>query len=329
MKKILKIMGILAGVLVVAAAAGMIYISSAYPDVEDAPDIKVEITPERLARGEYLSHHVSVCIDCHSERDWTTFAGPMKAGTIGQGGEVFNEDMGFPGTFVAPNITPAALSSWTDGEIYRAMTSGVSRDGRPLFPVMPWPLIGQMDTEDVYSLIAYVRSLQPIEKPNTPSSANFPMNFIMKMMPKPASPHTRPDTTDWLAYGEYMTRSAGCQECHTPMDKGKPLEGLSFAGGMEFKFPGGSTIRSLNITPDKETGIGSWTREMFVNRFRSYVDSAYIPQKIAPGEFTTPMPWFMYGGMKEQDLAAIYDYLRTVTPVSHSVVRYTPPAAKN
>jgi mono/diheme cytochrome c family protein len=327
-KKILKVLGILVGIVAVLVIGGLIYISSAYPDVSDAPDITVEITPARLERGEYLATHVSVCMDCHSTRDWSHFAGPPVAGTYGEGGEEFNESMGFPGTFVAPNITPVALSSWTDGEIYRALTAGVSRDGRPLFPVMPWPLLGTLDREDIYSIIAYIRTLPPVEKQNPVSSANFPMNFIMKMMPKDATPGTRPDPSDHLAYGKYMTTAAGCQDCHTPMEKGEYVEGMMFAGGFEFRFPDGSIVHSMNITPDKETGIGNWTKDMFIARFKSYVDSSYTPPQVAPGEFNTPMPWTMYGGMKEEDLGAIFDYLHSLTPVSHRVERFIPPGSQ-
>lgn len=79
--------------------------------------------------------------------------------TLGAGGEKFDRTMNFPGEFYSKNITPFALKKWTDGGIYRAITSGVSKDGHPFFPVMPYPNYNQMATEDVYSLIAYLRSL--------------------------------------------------------------------------------------------------------------------------------------------------------------------------
>jgi hypothetical protein len=90
--------------------------------VGPAPTLRVEATPERVARGKYVVEHVAVCTDCHSQRDWTRYAGPIKPDTYGVGGEVWDEAVDFPGRLVSLNITPAALASWSDGEIVRAFT---------------------------------------------------------------------------------------------------------------------------------------------------------------------------------------------------------------
>jgi len=137
MKKVFRVLGILVLFIAILAGGGLSYLNIAYPKVDAAPDITVEITPERLERGEYLANHVNLCMDCHGIREWDKFAGPPKPGSEGTGGEHFNHDMGFPGDIVSRNITPFGLKDWTDGEVYRAITSGVSKDGSPLFPVMP------------------------------------------------------------------------------------------------------------------------------------------------------------------------------------------------
>jgi hypothetical protein len=159
MKKLLKILGVLIGVLVVCAAGAIVYVTKFLPNIPALEHLKVEAMPDRLARGEYLANSVCVCMDCHSTRDWTVFSGPLKQGTLGVGGERFDQTMNFPGAFVATNLTPHSLKDWSDGELYRAITSGVSKDGHPLFPIMPYPSYGKMATEDVYSIIAYLRSL--------------------------------------------------------------------------------------------------------------------------------------------------------------------------
>ncbi|HEX9741148.1 MAG TPA: hypothetical protein VGA29_10270, partial [Ignavibacteriaceae bacterium] len=159
MKKVFKILGILVGVVVLFIIAGYIYLNTAFPKVDSPADIKVEVTPERIARGEYLATHVAVCIDCHSERDFTKFAGPIKPGTEGSGGEVFDENIGFPGKVTTKNLTPANLGSWTDGELIRAITCGVTKDNRALFPMMPYPNYNQFSEEDLYSIVAYIRTL--------------------------------------------------------------------------------------------------------------------------------------------------------------------------
>jgi len=325
MKTLLKILLGIVGVLAILAVGGVIYLNSAYPDVSEAPDITVERTPDRIARGEYLAMHVSMCIDCHSEREYSRFAAPVKTGTYGQGGELFGEQMGLPGNFYASNLTPANLGEWTDGELYRAITSGVGRDGRPLFPIMPYTHYGKMTREDIYSIIAYLRTLEPIEHDVPVSEAAFPMSLIMRTIPRePNHAASIPSTDDPVAYGKYVINAAGCAECHTPMEKGEFIEGMEYAGGMEFPLPGG-TVRAVNITPDAETGIGGWTEEMFVQRFRSYADSVYAEPQLGPSDFNTIMPWRMYAGMTDQDLRAIFTYLKNeVKPVNNAVVRYTP-----
>lgn len=323
MKIAKKIAVWLLAVIAVVAAGGYTYIQSAFPNVGEAPDITVEATPERLARGEYLAHHVAGCIDCHSTRDYSRFGAPMVEGTMGRGGEKFGEEMGFPGNFYSPNITPHHLGDWTDGELYRAIVSGVSRDGRVLFPVMPYPDLGKMDREDIYSIIAYIRTLEPIAYDPPASEASFPMSLIMRTIPAEPAHAPRPNPSDKVAYGKYMVMAAGCTHCHTPMEKGEPLPGKLFAGGSEFALPGGM-LRSTNITPDKESGIGAWTEDMFVQRFRMYVDSVYVEPIIGPHDFQTIMPWLFYADMKEEDLRAMYAYLRTVPPVRNTVERFAP-----
>lgn len=299
------------------------YVSFALPDVGNPEDITIEITPERLERGKYLAHSVNACMDCHSKRDWTKTAGPLIEGTLGQGGSEYNQELGFPGKFYAKNITPYALKNWTDGEIFRAITAGVSKDGTALFPLMPHPNYGKSDREDIYSIIAYIRTLEPIVNEIPESVPDFPMNFIINTIPQKPQFLKIPNQRDQVAYGAYILNAADCFSCHTKQEKGAPLPGMDLAGGFEFKMPGGGVVRSANITPDRETGIANWTEEMFVNRFKSYVDSTYKPADVKPGEYNTVMPWTMYGNMKTEDLKAIYAYLRTVKPVKNQVEKFS------
>ncbi|WP_159470163.1 c-type cytochrome [Dyadobacter sp. 3J3] len=316
--KVLKITGkILAG-LVFIIAAGIIYVKAALPNTGPAPVIKIERTAARIERGKYLANHVTVCMDCHSTRDWSQYAGPL-TGALGGGGEEFNQTMGFPGKFYAPNITPYTLASWTDGEIFRAVTTGVNKSGKALFPVMAYHRFGQLDKEDIYSVIAYIRELPPLKKEIPKSEPDFPVNILINTMPQKASFENRPSETDQLAYGKYLITATGCVDCHSKTEKGSVIPGTEFGGGMEFAGPNG-IIRSPNITMHK-TGIGNWTKEAFVSRFKAYTDSSYVPHQVTADEINTPMPWVMYSGMKEQDIAAIYTYLSTVKPIDHQVVR--------
>ncbi len=327
MKKLLKIIGVLLLVVVVVALGAITYITQALPNIEAPTDLKVEVTPERVERGAYLAYSVCVCMDCHSTRDWNAFAAPLVEGTLGKGGEKFDRTMNFPGEFYSKNITPFALANWSDGEIYRAITSGVSKDGHPFFPVMPYGNYNKLATEDVYSIIAYLRSLDPIKtEPYPDSDIDFPLSVIMRTFPQPAQPMERPAMTD-PRYGEYVTNAAACIECHTNMVKGEKV-GERLAGGFEFLFPNGGIVRSANITPS-EDGIGRWSKEQFIQRFTMYQDSAYVAPAVnwERGDMQTPMPWMMYSTMTETDLGAIYNYLMTVPAVNGVVEKWTPPGS--
>lgn len=319
--KLLKILGIVLLLLVVLIAGASVYLKSFLPNTGDAPDIKVETTPERLARSEYLANHVTICIDCHSTRDWSLYAGPVTSDDLGGGGEVFSREFGFPGVFYSKNITPHHLGNWTDGELLRAITSGVNKDGEALFPLMGYKRFGKMDQEDIYSIIAYIRSLKPVKTEIPEREVDFPVSFLLNTMPTPAKFTTRPQENDQINYGAYLVNAAGCVECHSKTDKGQIIPGTEFGGGFEFNQPAG-IARSANISPDKETGIGTWTSEMFVGRFKMYTDSSYTPSKLAPDEVNTPMPWVMYSGMKQSDLEAIFAFLQTVKPQKNKIIKF-------
>jgi|SRR5690606_20942533 len=318
MKKIFLVLGL---ILIIGLGAVMGYLKFGMPDLAPAPELTVERTPERIKKGEYLAMHVAACMDCHSSRDWTIFSAPLVEGTLGKGGEYFGPEMGFPGEFYSRNLTPANLGNWTDGEIFRAITSGVNKDGEALFPVMPYLSYGKMDKEDIYSIIAYLRTLPAVDHHVMASEAGFPMNFIMNTLPAEPQFVQRPDTTDVVKYGAYLVGAASCIDCHTQVDKGQIMPELAFSGGREFPMPAG-TVRSANITPDKDSGIGKWSEADFVYRFKKYQDINKV-KEIDPSEFQTMMPWTMYAGMDTTDLKAIYAYLNTLKPISNQVEQYT------
>jgi len=326
MKNFKKFALVTLGILVVVFVGILGYIKFALPNIAAAPELKVEMTPERIARGQYLANHVAVCIDCHSTRDWSRFSGPPAPGTFGKGGDVFDQKFGFPGVYYAKNITPEGISRYTDGELFRTITTGVSKEGRAMFPVMPFHYYGQMDEEDIKSIIAYIRTLPPIKSVVPESKSDFPMNFIINTIPHEASFTKLPPKTDVVNYGKYLANAASCIDCHTKYEKGSLVAGTEFGGGREFPFPDGSIVRSANISADEETGIGGWDEETFVSFFKAYSDSTVVNTKLNPGDFNSIMPWTMYGKMEEEDLKAIFAYLKTVKPIANSVVKFTPVA---
>jgi len=322
MKRFLKIIGIILVLVGIGLAILLSYVKIALPDIVVDNAIIIEQTPDRIARGEYLANHVTVCMDCHASRDWGVFAAPPIENTKGIGGEVFDQELGFPGRYIAPNITPYALGDWSDGEVYRAITSGVSKDGRALFSIMPYHNFGKMSKEDIFSIVAYLKSLPPLESNPEESISDFPMNFIINTIPKEPDHQEIPPVDNLIEYGQYMTNAAGCFDCHTEMDKGEYI-GKPFAGGFEFKFPNGDLTRSPNITPS-ESGIKNWTLAQFIAKFKSFSNDTYKSEPIRSGEMQTTMPWTMFAGMKEKDLEAIYAYLRTVKPVENNIIKFEP-----
>lgn len=322
MKKFLKWAAWSILVIAVIVIGIVSYIVMALPNVGKAENIKVDITPQRIARGKYLVSHVVPCTDCHSPRIWDKFAGPIDTTRLGAGGEVFDHSVGFPGHVVVPDITPAKLKNWTDGELLRTFTEGVKKDGSPIFPMMPWPYFSKMDRQDAYDIIAYIRTLKPIDANYPKAQLDFPLNILVHTMPQKATFGTRPDPKDTVKYGGYLVQIAACKFCHSQENKGEIIPGLEFAGGRAFGMPNNRTVRTANITPDKETGIGNWTKADFLARFRAFKDPSKAP-KIGPTDFQTIMPWWVYSGMTDQDLGAIYAYLRTIKPVKNQVVKFT------
>lgn len=321
MKKLFKILGILLIIIVVFAAGGYIYMLTAFPKVSAAPELKVVVTPERLERGKYLSNSFAFCVDCHSDRDVTKFGFPVKPGTEGMGGIDYGEGAGF---VPASNITSdkeTGLGNWTDGEIFRALTAGVSKDGRFLAPMMPYTLFAEMDKEDIYSIIAYIKTLPAIKNKVPDKNLKFPVNLIFRTIPADANNFgKRPDGTDKIKLGDY--NGVACKFCHSQSEKGKLIPGKEFAGGMEFPMPDGTIVRSSNITPDKETGIGNMTKELFLAKFKACLNEANLDPKTRG--YNTPMAWsFIAKTATDEDLSAIYDYLMTQKPVNNKVEKVT------
>ncbi|NOS94432.1 MAG: c-type cytochrome [Cyclobacteriaceae bacterium] len=324
MQKILSYVLFAIGFVIVTVAGLFFYVKFALPNVGEAENITIPATSEQIERGKYLANAVAVCMDCHSTRDWSKFSGPLTPGTLGQGGERFDHSMGLPGIFYSKNITPSAISRYTDGELYRVITTGVTKEGRAMFPLMPYLYYGKMDKEDIYAIIAYLRTIPSLQHEVPSSNADFPVNVIMNTIPTKAQPQTKPAPSDMLAYGAYMTNAAACMECHTKVnDQGQVIPEVAFGGGRAFQYPDGSVVTSSNITSDAETGIGNWSEEAFVQRFKTYADSSYVTPAVAKGEFQTVMPWTMYAQMKREDLVAIYNYLKTVKPINQKIVKFT------
>ncbi len=322
MKTFFKVIGLLLLVVVALAAIGVSWLVLRKPAQREAVAEKIEATPERIARGKYLVHHVSICTDCHSERTYQ-YGLPFKPGREGVGGFVWDQKIGFPGTLAAANLTSdpdTGLGKWTDGEILRAMREGVNRDGDALFPIMPYGHLRNMSDDDAKAIVAYLRTLPPVRYEKPKKVLNLPLNFVEKFVPKPIEGSiAAPGRSDQLAYGKYLATIAMCSDCHATKDeKNRPIAGREFAGGWEMHTPEFRCVPA-NLTPHPSTYMGRATKEEFIGRFRAFANFTTDTAPAAPKGRNSLMPWISYSGMTDEDLGAIYDYLKTLPPVDHKV----------
>ena len=320
MPKIVKV-----ALLAVAAMAGglALFVLTFKPKARAASAEVIERTPARLERGKYLVESALGCMDCHAQRDFSRFGGPI-VGPTGAGNDCYGPEYGMPGKVCAPNITPdtaTGLGAWSDGEIMRALREGVNREGKALF-MMPYTEYRSLSDEDARAVVAYLRALPPITHQVPATEIAFPVSFFIKFGPKPLlAPVPEPDRADRVAYGKYLAKVGVCQFCHTPIDgRHLPLPGKEFAGGHEFKGPWG-TVRSANISPH-EAGLGQRDEKAFVGLFKAFDGpDADLPK--VPADKNTVMSWLSRSHMTEADLGAIYAYLKTV-PAQDQVVEKRP-----
>ncbi|MCW5978151.1 MAG: c-type cytochrome [Bryobacteraceae bacterium] len=274
-----------------------------------------EMTKARLERGRYLVESLVDCLACHSDVDWKTRGAPVvRAGS----GGIFPEES-LPFKIATHNLTPdeeAGLGKWTDEEIGRAIRNGIGRDGRVLFPIMPYMYYRSMSDEDLASVIAYLRSLPPVR--NTPPEARVP-EPVQKMLqaPPPVTSVPAPDLSTPEKRGEYLAALGTCGDCHTPIDLKamRPRADLAFGGGFVLKGPWG-TVASSNLTPDP-SGIPYYDEALFLTAMRTGHVKARALNSI--------MPWGRYRNLTDEDLKAIFAWLKTLKPVQHRVDNEEPP----
>ncbi len=315
MKKIL----VVAVLFIVTIAA--VYFSACNNNNADKPASGGSDSLKQLVdRGHYLAHYVTQCMDCHSVRDTGKFSMPVVPGTEGGGAPIpFGKAEGIPGEVTPPNITPFALKDWSDEEIIRAITGGINKKGDTLFPIMPYQHYSKMAKNDILAIVAYIRTLKPIERTTPPRKLEIPMSMLGPLPVVNLDNNTIPDKADKIKYGEYIVNAAVCSECHTPMGPQGPDLSKVFAGGFVFDLPM-FKVGVANITPDSATGIGTWTEEMFLARFKNNGSDEMVNKY--PGRMNTIMPWAMYAKMGEEELKAVYAYLRTVKPITNKVEKY-------
>jgi mono/diheme cytochrome c family protein len=313
-RKLAKFAGIAVLALLILAAIGITFTIGWRPFIgpktRPLANRTFERTPQRFERGRYLAVAVTGCMGCHSEHDWKNH-GAIPPGTEGAGEVMPIAEL--PGKIVAPNITPdpeTGAGTWSDDQLARAIREGIGHDGRALFPMMPYQAFRKMSDEDLASIIVYLRSLPPVRRPLPRSEIIFPVKYLISGVPEPlATAVPARDLSDPVRRGEYLVTLAGCAGCHTPQVRGQNVPGMDLAGGFTLTGPWGR-VASSNITPDA-SGIGYYDESLFLQVMRT----GYVKAR----ELSPIMPVFDFKNMRDDDLEAMFAYLRTLKPVKHRV----------
>jgi mono/diheme cytochrome c family protein len=323
--------GIVLALLVVLIAGLVLYVLIAWnrPTERAVVEITVPRDPSTMARGKALYEDSMLCWGCHGTKGLS----PSEPQSGGRAFDLRNVGPGF-GVLYASNVTPdreTGLGTWSDGEILRAIREGLSRDGRTLFPVMPYQFYHGLGEDDGVALVAYLRSLAPVHnvvpraQPSFMRKALTAFRLIAPEAPVPKGTQAPPKART-VEYGRYVAwHRSGCAECHTPRspDNGQLDTSRPMAGGL-FAFEElGMKITAPNITADPATGIGGWTEEQFLTAAR---------RGMRPdGRILLPfMPWPWYSRWDDDDLRAVWLYLRSLPAVSHAVpgLTFESPALK-
>jgi mono/diheme cytochrome c family protein len=317
MKKVVKVVGSILGILALVAAGAAAYIQVRGLPRYTKPTLVLEVkaTPERVERGARLAK--MLCVGCHYDPATRVLSGRRMADVPPEFGVIYSA-----------NITrdPAhGIASWSDGEIAYLLRTGIRRDGRYTPPYMV--KLPHASDEDILSIIAFLRSDDPLVAPN-PAPTRVPeVSFLTKVLsrvafkpfPYPTQPIVAPDLSDRVAYGRYLADGLlDCYSCHSADFKTNDYYDPSrspgfYGGGNALLDANGRTVYSANITPDRETGIGSWTEEQFLRALR---------RGFRPGGTPIVYPMQIFVDMTDDEARAVYAYLRTVPPIHN-----TPPAS--
>ncbi len=270
------------------------------------PAIKASADSTVILRGKHLVFGAAHCADCHSKPNADSLI-RLDQDVPLTGGVVFDLPVG---KLYSKNITPdkeTGIGNYTDAEIARALRYGVHADGTVVFDFMPFH---NMTDEDMTAVISYLRGQKPIKNAVPDHELNVLGKAVKAFIVKPVGPDGEveapiaKDTS--AAYGKYLANNvANCRGCHTQRTLSGEFTGEPFAGGNEIE-----GVITPNITPDSSSRMFGWSQKNFVDRFR-------MGKLVAK----SPMPWQSFGRMTDEELKAIYAYLKNLKPVKVKEVK--------
>jgi len=265
---------------------------------------------QQIKKGEYIFRASGGC-GCHTNYE--------DNGAFLAGGRPIKTPFGI---FYGTNITPdkeTGIGKWSDTDFIKAMTQGVSPDGKHYAPVFPYTSFTQMTEEDLLSLKAYLSSIPPIKQENKPHDLWIPFGerlgfFIWKKLhftEKKLQPD--PAKSEQWNRGAYLSQAiAHCEECHTPRDlRGVLKKSMRYAGSED----GPEGELAPNITPDKETGVGEWNLE----EITEFLETGIKPDTDDVQGLMSEVIENGFAYLKQEDLKAMAFYLQSLPPIHNQI----------
>jgi len=209
------------------------------------------VTFSQIQRGNYLSK-VGDCMSCHTAKGGKQFAGGLPIATPF-------------GTIYSTNITPdpqTGIGKWSGDDFFRAMHEGIRRDGKYLYPVMPYPWFTKMSRSDVDAIKAYLDTVKPVREENKPNALPWPLSSRKVMagwnlLFFNAGTYV-PDSSKselWNRGAYLVGGGAHCAACHAAKNKlGATSKSQKMQGG-----DAGESWFAPNLGSDLRDGIGGWT----------------------------------------------------------------------
>ncbi len=311
MKKLVKILKWTGIILLILIVGFVIFVYARQGKTYTAPKTGLTASTDTnmIKRGEYLAYGPSHCSGCHMP--FEKFPQIAKGEHLPlEGGFVFELPFG---KVYTPNLTTdkeTGIGRYTDEQLAQAMRHGVGPDGRAMLDFMNFH---NLSDEDLTAIISFLRTQQPVKKVVPKNEFNFMGKAIYALFINPVGPKGEvpkkvlPDTT--AKYGEYLARYVGnCVGCHTNRDLTTgAFIGEEFSGGfhMPSNIDKSKMTVSPNLTPDPTTGhIFNWDLQAFSGRLRA-----------GRGTSVSDMPWEQFQQFSDNDLKAIYNYLKSLKPV--------------
>ncbi|HET6765309.1 MAG TPA: cytochrome c [Longimicrobiaceae bacterium] len=301
MRKWLRRLGYAAGGLlgVVLVAAAAVYAASELrirrTFAISGQKLAVSSDPATVERGRHLATAIGKCVECHG---------------ADLGGKSFIDAPPI-GVLYASNLTGGrggALPRYSDEQLERAIRNGVGAGGHAL-KVMPSQDYHVMSDADVSAIIAYLRSLPPVDK-ELPAATLGPLGRLLYLkgdLPllsvedKSAWDQRQPvKAGPTVEYGRYLATVGGCRGCHNPSVSGGPIPGTPP------EFP-----PAQNLTPDTVSGIGKWSEADFTRALRQ-------GRRPDGSQLNDAMPWKLAGQMTDEEMHAVWLYLRSVPPRAYA-----------